>query len=167
MASKQSDEREGGAPNGGARPEKGDDEDSAVVSAVEEFLVAQNHCSRTNVEASLGGLLPVSPSLLGYDRARAAREDAFRRLRKAPARGLGGLAAKRVVLLTLIGLLGSDDPKIFDYAIELVEEYHSALVAVWPGDRLPIQSLRAGWVETSLASLPQLVAGTEASRTSG
>lgn len=162
MASKQSDEREGGAPNGGARPKKSEDEDSVVLSAVEDFLVAQNHCSRTNVEASLGGLLPVSPSLLGYDRARAAREDAFRRLRKSPARGLGGLAAKRVVLLTLIGLLGSDDPKIFDYAVELVEEYHAALLTVWPADRVPSQSLQAGWLETSLASLPHLVSKTEA-----
>jgi hypothetical protein len=162
MASKQLDERPSRAPNGGARLKNGEDEDSAVVSVVEEFLVAQSHCSRANVEATLGASLPVSPSLLGYDRARAAREDAFLRLRKSAARGLGGLAAKRVVLLTLIGLLGSDDPKIFDYAIELVEEYHAALVAVWPGDRVPSQSLRAGWLETSLASLPHLVSKTEA-----
>ncbi len=167
MANKQSDERGGGASNVEAQPEKSDDDDSVVVSAVEEFLVAQDHCSRTNVEASLGAMFPVSPSLLGYDRARAAREDAFLRLRKSPARGLGGLAAKRVVLLTLIELLGSEDPKIFEYAIELVEEYHSALVAVWPGDRVPIQFLRAGWLETSLPASPHLVSATEASRTSG
>jgi hypothetical protein len=162
MASKHLDERQGRASNGGARLDNSEDEDSVVVSVVEEFLVAQSQCSRANVEATLGAFLPVSPSLLGYDRARAAREDAFLRLRKSAARGLGGLAAKRVVLLTLIGLLGSDDPKIFDYAIELVEEYHAALMAVWPGDRGPSQSLWAGWLETSLASLPHLVSKTEA-----
>ncbi|MBN8901519.1 MAG: hypothetical protein J0H19_07330 [Rhodospirillales bacterium] len=162
MASKHLDERPGRAANGGARPKNGEDEDSVVVRVVEEFLVAQSHCSRANVEATLGTFLPVSPSLLGYDRARAAREDAFLRLRKSAARGLGGLAAKRVVLLTLIGLLGSEDPKIFDYAVELVEEYHAALVAVWPEDRVPSQSLQAGWLETSLDPLPHLVSKTGA-----
>ncbi|MBN8909481.1 MAG: hypothetical protein J0H99_23465 [Rhodospirillales bacterium] len=143
MASKHLDERPGRAANGGARPKNGEDEDSVVVRVVEEFLVAQSHCSRANVEATLGTFLPVSP-------------------RKSAARGLGGLAAKRVVLLTLIGLLGSEDPKIFDYAVELVEEYHAALVAVWPEDRVPSQSLQAGWLETSLDPLPHLVSKTGA-----
>ena len=138
MASKQSIERTGGEHTyGTARSEKNDeetDDDASVVSAAREFLAAQTQCARTNVEASFGATLLVSPGVLGYDLAHMAREDALLRLRRSPARGLQGLEAKRKVLLTLIGWLGNDDPKIFEYATELVEEYHAVLVTVWPAE---------------------------------
>jgi len=170
MASNQSFEREGGAANGGARSERNDandEDDAAVVSAVEEFLAAQKHCSRTNIEGSFGVSLPVSPNLLGYDRARTARENAFLRLRKSPARTLGALAAKRLVLLTLLGLLGSDDPKIFEYAVELVEEYHSVLAAVWSAQNMSDKNSHARWMDTSMTSPGQLFGATGGPRTAG
>lgn len=170
MANKQSLEREGGAANGGGRSERSDacdEDDAAVVSAVEEFLVAQKDCSRTNIEGSYGVSLPVSPDLLGYDRARAARESAFLRLRKSPARTLGALAGKRLVLLTLLGLLGSDDPKIFEYAVELVEEYHSVLAAAWSAQNMSDKNSHAMWMDASLTSLGQFLGATGGSRTAG
>lgn len=168
MASKQSIEKAGGTPNGAerfSRNDGNDDGDAAVIGAAEEFLAAQMLCSRTNVEGSLGVPLSVCPSLLGYDRARAAREDAFSRLRKTPARTLPGLAAKRVVLMTLMGLLGSDDPKIFEYAVEMVEQYHVVLVAVWPGQKLSDDPSNTKRMDSTLSSLPLLVEDTETART--
>jgi len=171
MASNRSITRAGGKrANGAARSEKSDegaDDDATVVSAVKEFLAAQTRCARTNAEASFGASLAISPSLLGYDLARLAREDAFSRLRKLRASGLRGLAAKRMVLLTLLSFLGSDDPKIFEYATELVEEYHAALVAVWRADNATAPVPHLMWIDSSLESLPQSGDAPESSPASG
>ena len=171
MASNRSIERaEGRRANGAAISEKGDegaDDDATVVSAVEEFLAAQRRCARTNAEASFGASLAISPSLLGYDLARLAREDALSRLRKLRVSGLRGLAAKRVVLLTLLSFLGSDDPKIFEYATELVEEYHAALVAVWRADKATARVSHPMWIDSSLESLTRFGDAPEGSPPSG
>lgn len=123
--------------------------EAALVDAAEAFLAAQRLCSRTNVEASLGTAFAVSPTLLGYDVARSAREKALSRLRGLQARNLGGLAAKRVVFLTLVALSGFEDPRTSELGAELIEDYHAVLVTVWPEEKKAGGSLQAGWIDIS------------------